>query len=79
MRRLYNQFLEAKYCCSLVPKNKIASIALCAIYCAIILQDVFGGVVTPMLLEYSTVAADNFHLQLARLNLPVLPVAESRK
>src|SRR5271168_4709920 len=78
MGRLDNQFLQAEHSRSLVSENKIASIALGAIDCTIILQNILSSIVsTTMFLKYTTIAADDFHLELSWLNLTVFSVTKA--
>jgi hypothetical protein len=62
-----------------MSKNQIASIALGAIHCGIIFQNVLSRIISAVSLEYPSIAADNLHLQLAGFHLPISPVAKSSK
>lgn len=61
-----------------MPQHNVAAVSLGAVDRVVILENVLRRV-GEFVGEHAAVAADHFHVQLARLNLAVVAVAESLK
>lgn len=75
-RRLDDQFLQSKSRSALVPQYNITPIPLRTIHGVIVFEDVVGRVCCTIR-EHATITAHHLHLELARLELTILPIAKA--
>jgi hypothetical protein len=80
VRRLDNQLFETEDRRTLMSKNKIASIALGAIYGRIVPQHVFRSIIPwRMIVVHPPITTDDLHLEFSWLNLTISPILEAPK